>query len=236
MNKKPTVILSSIVLLALASCGQETSPTNQETNTAQEVAVKSEPVTASAYNDFSSAPASYVQYNGQDLSAIGETTVLYFSQESCGTCQKTDADIKAQASLPDNVNILKVDFDTETELNQQYGVTTKHTFVLVDENGNEIAKEIGLATASDIADFVNSNTLEVEPIAIETSATTSVDTASVTTITSKVTEAKEVAVESVEAVTETTEVIKEEVVEKVEPIQKVVEEVIETTPVAASSA
>jgi hypothetical protein len=46
--------------------------------------------------DMSNAPTGYRDYNGQDLSNVGKETVLYFSQASCGTCQKTDADIKAQ--------------------------------------------------------------------------------------------------------------------------------------------
>jgi hypothetical protein len=48
----------------------------------------------------SAAPFEYRDYNGQDLSSIGKDTVLYFAQASCGTCQKTDADIKAQEELP----------------------------------------------------------------------------------------------------------------------------------------
>ena len=175
MNKKLTIIFSSIVLLGLASCSHSTDTTSQVNvdapATAQEVAVESEPVAASSYDDFSTAPFAYREYNGQDLSNLSWPTVLFFSQESCGTCQKTDADVKAQESLPDDVSILKVDFDTELWLNQQYGVTTKHTFVLVDANGNEIAKELGLATADDIANFVVENsTDDTAAASIEASA------------------------------------------------------------------
>ncbi len=262
MNKKLTILISSIVLLGLASCGQDTNTTSQvniDTSspaTAQEVVVDAEPVAAapSAYDDFSSAPFAYREYNGQDLSNLSWSTVLFFGQASCGTCQKTDADLKAQASLPDDVSILKVDFDTELGLNQQYGVTTKHTFVLIDADGNEIAKEIGLATSQDIVNFVEENNTS-EPVAAASSAAStaakSVGAASIGAIASKAAEVKEVAAKTaevatekvaevaketvVEKVAEVKEVVVEKVVEKTETAQKAVEQVIKETPVVAAS-
>ncbi len=175
MNKKITFALSAIMLLVLTWCGTQvdntSSTNNSSSNVAQEQTVKTEKKAASAYDDFSTAPTAYRQYNGQDLSKLWKETVLYFSQESCGTCQKTDADLKSQESLPDGVSILKVDYDTETELNKKYGVTTKHTFVLVDQNGNKIAKEMGLATTTEIAEFVANAKSEEVPAASTQKAT-----------------------------------------------------------------
>lgn len=162
MNKKITIFVSSIILLTLASCGTKlennSTSNNYAPKTAQEWTVERDKKAApSSYEDMSTAPFEYRAYNGQDLSNIGKDTVLYFAQASCGTCQKTDADIKAQDELPKWLSILKVDFDTATALKEQYGVTTKHTFVLVNKKGEELAKEVGLATTADIAAFAKQN-------------------------------------------------------------------------------
>ena len=40
----------------------------------------------------------------------------------------------------------------EMELKQKYGITTQHTFVQVDADGNEVAKWTGSLTADEIAE------------------------------------------------------------------------------------
>lgn len=42
--------------------------------------------------------------------------------------------------IPENMVLMKTDYDTYTELKKKYGVTYQHTFVQVDENGNELTK------------------------------------------------------------------------------------------------
>ena len=161
MNKKIFIILSSILLLGLTWCYtkevKKTQPVNQDWTVIESEMKNEKKVVSWSYHDMTNAPFAYRDYNGQDLSNLGAQTVLFFAQASCGTCQKTDTDLKSQAELPEGVSVLKIDFDTETALNKKYGVTTKHTFVLVDANGNEIAKEIGLNTTAEIAEFITKN-------------------------------------------------------------------------------
>ncbi len=52
--------------------------------------------------------------------------------------------------MPDGLTVVKVDYDTETDLRQQYGVTQQHTFVQVDESGAELAKWTGSADGAAI--------------------------------------------------------------------------------------
>lgn len=153
MNTKVLITASSILLLGLASCATNVEKNETTENTATEGSVEKETAAAS----FDWAPFAYRAYNGQDLSNIGTETVLFFFQASCGTCQKTHTDLISQSELPDGVNVINVDFDTATELNEKYDVTTKHTFVLIDANGNMLAKEIGLASTQDIVTFVTEN-------------------------------------------------------------------------------
>ncbi len=78
--------------------------------------------------------------------------MLFFNASWCSTCQETRKNLEADpAAIPAGLTIVKVDYDNSDELKQKYGVTTQHTFVQVDADGNEIAKWNGSATAEEIA-------------------------------------------------------------------------------------
>ena len=85
---------------------------------------------------------SYDVYSADKLAlASEETVVLFFHATWCPVCRSIEAEIKASpASLPAGVHILKVDFDTATDLRQKYGVTSQYTFVQVDAQGKAIQK------------------------------------------------------------------------------------------------
>ncbi len=77
--------------------------------------------------------------------------ILFFKANWCVTCKSVDADITAETKyIPENVNILRVDYDTSAELKKKYGVTYQHTFVQVDANGTLIKKWSGGATLEEI--------------------------------------------------------------------------------------
>ena len=67
------------------------------------------------------------------------------------SCQ---ASIKSldQDGVPAGLTVVKVDFDTAAELRKEYGVTVQHTYVQVDESGEQLAKWTGSVSGSDIAD------------------------------------------------------------------------------------
>jgi thiol-disulfide isomerase/thioredoxin len=66
----------------------------------------------------------------------GEEKVLFFHASWCPTCVKEDGKLQEKvASGALGRNVYKVDYDSNTELRQQLGVTTKHTFVLLDGAG-----------------------------------------------------------------------------------------------------
>lgn len=77
--------------------------------------------------------------------------VLFFKASWCPSCQALDADIKANLEqIPENVTILEVDYDEYTDLRQKYGVTTQHTLVQIDENGDEIQQWSGGSTIDSV--------------------------------------------------------------------------------------
>ncbi len=93
---------------------------------------------------------SYDAYAPEKL-ALAETgdVVLFFHASWCPSCRGLNADIEGNLSaIPSDVTILKVDYDTETELKKKYGVTTQHTLVQVAADGTLIKKWSGSPSLS----------------------------------------------------------------------------------------
>lgn len=136
-----------------------------QTNTVQKT-VTAQPVTATtaggagqpvdvAPDDQINPPVqkgSYQIYRPELLSlASSGKVVLFFHAAWCPTCRGLNKDIEANLdNIPAGVHILKVDYDTYTDLKRQYGVTYQHTMVQVDANGNQLAKWSGSPTLSSL--------------------------------------------------------------------------------------
>ena len=91
---------------------------------------------------------SYETYSPEKIAwAKDGKVILFFRASWCPTCKAVDVDIRKNlSSLPKNVTILDVNYDTETALKQKYGVTYQHTFVQVDASGGQITKWSGSPT------------------------------------------------------------------------------------------
>ncbi|MDA1316702.1 MAG: thioredoxin family protein [bacterium] len=69
------------------------------------------------------------------------TDVLFFHAGWCPTCIAAEKDFRANLDqIPENITIIKANYDTETELKAKYGVVTQDTFVQIDGQGEVIAK------------------------------------------------------------------------------------------------
>lgn len=92
-------------------------------------------------------------YTDYSESMIGkyEDTVLFFHANWCPSCRTADTNLKADDVAGSGIAILKVDYDNSTELKKKYGVTTQHTFVSVDVEGNLIKKWSG---SNDLGDII----------------------------------------------------------------------------------
>jgi pentapeptide MXKDX repeat protein len=89
---------------------------------------------------------------GKDMYDSAGNVVLFFNATWCPTCQETVKNLEADPdAIPAGLTVVSVDFDTADDLKKQYGITTQHTFVQVDADGNELAKWTGSSTAEDIA-------------------------------------------------------------------------------------
>jgi len=100
---------------------------------------------------------SYEAYAPEKL-ARAETgdVILFFHASWCPTCRGLSADIeKNLGATPPEVSILKVDYDTESELKKKYGITYQHTLVQVDKDGNMIKKWSGSPTLESLVSQIN---------------------------------------------------------------------------------
>jgi len=100
---------------------------------------------------------SYEAYSFEKI-ARAETgdVVLFFHASWCPSCRSLNSDIEKNiSSIPKGVSILKVDYDKETELKKKYSVTSQHTLVQVDKDGNIINKWSGSPKLSSIVSEIN---------------------------------------------------------------------------------
>jgi thioredoxin 1 len=79
-------------------------------------------------------------------------TILYFSAAWCGPCRTLGP---IMDSVANEVAWKKIDVDTDTELSAKYGIRNIPSLVLVDENGNELGRRVGVQSKEDILSFYN---------------------------------------------------------------------------------
>lgn len=85
--------------------------------------------------------------------ASGQKVALFFHATWCPSCKALDSTINTEAStIPSDALIVKVDYDTSTEMKQKYGVINQHTIVLIDKEMNLISKKLG---AKNVAEVLN---------------------------------------------------------------------------------
>ena len=161
----PTVSLAVALALGIAGCGggadsspdaasaTSSSPAGDSTATqsdSMESATGTAP--ASASGDAMMTPGRYLtleQYRADPNAAKAAHIVFFFHAPWCPDCRATDASLTTDG-VPDGLTVVKVDYDTETELRQKYGITQQHTFVLVDPEGMQQKTWTGSKSGAEI--------------------------------------------------------------------------------------
>lgn len=87
-----------------------------------------------------------------DLLETNDDVVLFFHASWCPSCQSAEKNILETGV--DDFLLLKVDYDSHTDLRQKYGVTYQHTFVQVDADGELIKKWNGSNSVDAISDKI----------------------------------------------------------------------------------
>lgn len=143
-----------IALLALTACGGAdaaapapaavTTPASQTAAQASQPAA-ADPAGAGSYVD-------YTTYKKNPAAYADGRVVLFFHASWCPNCRLTEKNLTEDpASIPADLTVVKVDFDTETDLRAKYGITQQHTFVAVGPDGAERAKWTGTHSAAEIS-------------------------------------------------------------------------------------
>ncbi|MBI4947973.1 thioredoxin family protein [Candidatus Berkelbacteria bacterium] len=83
----------------------------------------------------------YIDYTASAIDQNKGTKILFFHAPWCPQCRALDASIKS-GTIPNNTTIIKVDYDSNQDLRQKYGITIQTTLVLIDDSGKLIKKYV----------------------------------------------------------------------------------------------
>ena len=103
----------------------------------------------------------YREYSDEIFATLTWSRILlFFHADWCPTCQNFEKQILASKSIPKDIVILKVNYDTATELKKKYSILSQSTFVQVDSQGNMYKRWLGKSNLSDIiSDMVTAQEL-----------------------------------------------------------------------------
>lgn len=87
------------------------------------------------------AEGAYLDYEDGVIEATAGPKALFFHASWCPKCRALDEDLLAEGA-PDGLTVFKVDYDSRTDLRQQYGVTLQTTIVFVDDAGGKISSVV----------------------------------------------------------------------------------------------
>ena len=162
MRTRPSLTLIAAAAagaLLLSACGSATEDTaapaasgaTSATASASPAPSASPSTSPSATAEVMAAGAylTKAEYQSQMAERAGTKVVYFFHASWCPTCRATEKAID-EDGIPAGLTVVKVDFDYETDLRKTYGITPQHTFVQVDEDGDELAKWTGSITGADI--------------------------------------------------------------------------------------
>lgn len=157
-----TLRLASVILAAaagLAACGSAAQPaaSSGPSAAASTMADKASPdksMPAGSGSQPTMAAGMYLSYADyqQKMSMIagqGSKVVLFFHAPWCPDCRATDSSLTG-SGVPAGLAVVKVDYDTATELKQKYGITQQHTFVQIDASGTQVKKWTGTKDGASI--------------------------------------------------------------------------------------
>ncbi|MDP3976203.1 MAG: thioredoxin family protein [bacterium] len=135
----------AVVSFVLIGCAQQVSETpidqpvvppattDDKISVPSEVSVPASLVASATYEAYSSAR--FAELKGK------QPVALFFHASWCSTCRKMDGVFNSKLSeLPAGSTILKVDYDTETELKKEFGVTTQSIVVFLNAKGEVVGK------------------------------------------------------------------------------------------------
>lgn len=133
------IAIGVVVYLMTVDSSQQDSPSGLNTPQAIVTVSPTAKPTTSTSLPAASRPGSYVSYATDSIVKTAGTKILFFYAPWCPQCRSLEASITS-GTIPENVAIMKVDYDTNQALRQKYGVTIQTTLVKIDDNGDLVKK------------------------------------------------------------------------------------------------
>ncbi len=137
--------------LSLAACGStaETSPAASASATSAATSAAAAAPSPAASAMPAGAYLAQADYDKDAASRAGTKVVYFFHASWCPDCRATEASLTADG-VPAGLTVVKVDYDTATDLRKTYGITQQHTFVQIGPDGAQLAKWTGTKTGEAI--------------------------------------------------------------------------------------
>ena len=127
-----------VAALAFTGCAAPSSESSaNEPTAAPDTSATQSPGTSSP----SVADGAYLDFTDGAIEATAGPKVLFFHASWCPQCRQLDDELNAEGA-PDGLTVFKVDYDSRTDLRQQYGVTLQTTVVFVDDQGGLISSAV----------------------------------------------------------------------------------------------
>lgn len=138
------IILVSILVIgggfvALSGGNDEQTVTSQATASTSPLVVND----SESGETQTAASGQYINYSETAIKENkGKNKIVFFHADWCINCQGLERNVLA-GSIPDDVVILKANYDSDTDLKQKYGVTYQTSLVQIDDAGEPLKLWIG---------------------------------------------------------------------------------------------
>lgn len=140
VNKIILLAISGVILIfAITACSSTTDSESKSASSEDTSTTKNNESSTSAQE--TQNVGIYQEYATEKVTnaKTSDKVILFFHASWCSTCQSIERDINANLdSIPADVKILKVDYDSEDDLKDKYGVRQQYTMVQVDNSGEKI--------------------------------------------------------------------------------------------------
>lgn len=144
MNKKIIItVLSILALVAAAFAYLSMLPRSDTAN--QSPTIVGETGEGEPADTVAPSAGTYLTYRDGAIENTAGTKILFFHAPWCPQCRALETSIES-GQIPASVTIFKVDYDSNQDLRQKYGVTIQTTLVKVDDDGSLIEKYVAYST------------------------------------------------------------------------------------------
>ena len=140
MKKISTFILITFLVLALSSCSDKIIESWKKESS---IKIQEENKSINMSN------SNYKEYSKDAVMSSQWDILLFFHASWCPKCAKLDS-MLISSDIPDNLTILKVDYDNSQDLKEMYEVQMHSTIVQIDNEWNMIKKWIWSSNLEEI--------------------------------------------------------------------------------------